>query len=148
MGALDADTYLLIRKHPLVADAVETAGHARVLDVSLWPDAGELLAAADVLLTDYSSIAFDFALTGRPILFFTYDLGTYRDIRGFYIDIEAEAPGPLLRTTDELADALRSIDGDPGEYAERYRAWRERYCERDDGRASARVVDRLLEIRD
>jgi CDP-glycerol glycerophosphotransferase len=141
MGALDADSYLLIRKHPLVADAVETAGHARVIDVSLWPDATELLTAADVLVTDYASIVFDFALTGRPILFFAYDLDTYRDIRGFYVDLEAEAPGPLLRTTDELVEALRS---EPADYAERYRAWRERFCELDDGRASARLVDRLL----
>jgi CDP-glycerol glycerophosphotransferase len=136
---------LLIRKHPLVADVVETGGHQRVHDVSAWPDAGELLAAADVLVTDYSALAFDFAITGRPMLFFTYDLDVYRDdIRGFYIDFEAEAPGPLLRTTNQLAEALSDIDDLPGEYAERYRAWRERFCEFDDGGASARLVERLF----
>jgi CDP-glycerol glycerophosphotransferase len=142
MRALDSDSYLLIRKHPLVADAVESGGHARVLDVSLWPDATELLAAADVFVTDYSALAFDFAITGRPILFFAYDLDTFRDIRGFYIDLETEAPGPLLRTTDELADALS--DFEPPAYNDRYRAWRERFCEFDDGRAAARLADLLF----
>jgi CDP-glycerol glycerophosphotransferase len=145
MGALGADGALLIRKHPLVADAVDTGGYARVHDVSTWPDAAELLAAADVLVTDYSALAFDFALTGRPMLFFTYDLDTYRDeIRGFYIDFEAEAPGPLLRGAGELAEALQALDGVPAEHAQRYRAWRERFCELDDGRASARLVERLF----
>jgi CDP-glycerol glycerophosphotransferase len=114
--------------------------------VSAWPDATELLAAADVFVTDYSSLAYDFALTNRPILFFTYDLEVYRDeIRGFYVDLEAEAPGPLLRTTDELAEALSGVGYDvPAEYNARYRAWRERFCELDDGRASARLVERLF----
>src|SRR2546430_17204023 len=69
---------LLIRKHPLVADVVETGGHQRVHDVSAWPDAGELLAAADVLVTDYSVLAFDFAITGRAVPFFTYALHGHR----------------------------------------------------------------------
>jgi CDP-glycerol glycerophosphotransferase len=145
MGALDADSYLLIRKHPLVADAVETAGHAHVLDVSLWRDAGELLATADVLVTDYSSIAFDFALTGRPILFFTYDLDTYRDqIRGFYLDFSATAPGPLLRTNAELIDALRDLDAVHAAHERRYADFVSAFCELDDGHASARVVDRIF----
>jgi CDP-glycerol glycerophosphotransferase len=146
LPALGPDGVLLIRKHPLVADPVLTGDDARVHDVSAWPDATELLAAADVLVTDYSSLAYDFALTNRPILFFTYDLDVYRDeIRGFYVDLEAEAPGPLLRTTDELADALGGVGYDvPAEYNARYRAWRERFCELDDGRASARLVERLF----
>jgi CDP-glycerol glycerophosphotransferase len=146
LPALGPDGVLLIRKHPLVADPVLTGHDPRVHDVSAWPDATELLAAADVLVTDYSSLAFDFANTGRPMLFFTYDLELYRDeIRGFYIDLEAEAPGPLLRTTDELADALGSVGaGAPAEYAARYRSWRGRFCELDDGRASARLAERLF----
>lgn len=147
MSALEPDGVLLIRRHPLVADPVLTGDEPRVHDVSSWPDAGELLAAADVLVTDYSALAFDFAVTGRPMLFFAYDLDVYRDeIRGFYVDFDAEVPGPIVRTTDQLAEALRGLDGAavPGEYAERYRAWRERFCALEDGRASARLVDRLF----
>jgi CDP-glycerol glycerophosphotransferase len=145
LDALGPNGWLLIRKHPSVADAVDTGGLERVVDVSAWPGSSDLLTAADVLVTDYSALAVDFANTGRPMIFFAYDLDTYRDeIRGFYIDFEAEVPGPLVRTTDELADALRAVDGVPPEYAERYRAWRERFCPLDDGQASARLIERLF----
>jgi CDP-glycerol glycerophosphotransferase len=145
MAGLGPDTVLLIRKHPLVADPVLTGDHPRVHDVSAWPDATELLATADVLVTDYSALAIDFASTGRPMLFFAYDLDLYREeIRGFYVDYETSVPGPVVRTTDELAGALSAIDGVPDAYAECYRAWRERFCPLDDGGASARLVDRLF----
>ena len=80
------------------------------------------------------------------MIFFAYDLVHYeRDIRGFYIDFRAEAPGPIVTSEDELADALRALgDGVPASYAERYAAWRAKYCALDDGRASARVVERFF----
>src|SRR5207253_3081410 len=81
---------------------------APVRDVSAHPDIRELYLAADVLVTDYSSAMFDFAVTGRPILLFTYDLADYRDrLRGFYFDLEEIAPGPLLGTSDEVLTGLR-----------------------------------------
>jgi CDP-glycerol glycerophosphotransferase len=114
--------------------------------VSAYPDGTELMLAADVLMTDYSSMMVDFANTGRPMLFFTYDLDAYEDeIRGFYLDdFVGTVPGPLLRTTDEVADALRDVDAVTAAYADRYSAFRERFCELDDGHAAARVVDRLF----
>ena len=79
------------------------------------------MLAADVLVTDYSSMMFDFANTGRPMLFFTYDLDAYRDeIRGFYFDFLERAPGPLLATSDEVAEALRDPEALRAQYAERY----------------------------
>ena len=88
---------------------------------------------------------FDFAVTAKPILFYTYDLEHYRDeSRGFYFDFETAAPGPLLRTPDEVADAIGRIDGIVPEYRERYAAFRERFCHWDDGHASRRVVDALF----
>jgi CDP-glycerol glycerophosphotransferase len=88
---------------------------------------------------------FDFANTGRPIVFFTYDLDTYRDqVRGFYLDFERQAPGPLLRTSDELAAALADTDGLRPEYADRYSEFVAAYCELDDGLAASRVIDRLF----
>lgn len=148
LAALGPDAYLLIRKHPSVADAVDTGGFDNVLDVSMWQASHDLLAAADLLITDYSALAVDFANTGRPMVFFAYDLESFRDeIRGFYIDYEAEVPGPIVRTTAELADTLRGLDGVPPEFADRYRAWRERLCPLDDGRASARLVEALFSDR-
>ena len=143
--AVGRDTVILFRKHHYIVDAVPETADGFVQDVSAYPDGTELLLAADVLVTDYSSMMFDFANTGRPMLFYTYDLDAYQDeIRGFYFDFQASAPGPMLRTTDELAGALRDLDGVRAEYAQRYEAFASAFCELDDGRAAARVVDRLF----
>jgi CDP-glycerol glycerophosphotransferase len=142
---LGADHVLLVRGHINVREAVGAAGSERVMDVSRYPDIVELYAIADVLITDYSSVMFDFAVTRRPMLFFTYDLEHYRDdLRGFYFDFEAEAPGPLLRTNEELLTALTSLDSVTAEYAPAYKAFVERFCPLDDGKAAARILDRVL----
>jgi CDP-glycerol glycerophosphotransferase len=98
-----------------------------------------------VLVTDYSSTMFDFAVTGRPMLFYTYDLADYGDrLRGFYFDLAPEAPGPLLETSAEVFDALRDLPAISARYAERYARFRERFCHLEDGRATERVLARLL----
>ncbi|AGL21012.1 glycosyltransferase [Actinoplanes sp. N902-109] len=142
---LGADHVLLVRRHPNVLDEVPGDGDGFVYDVSAYPDMADLLAAADILITDYSSVMFDFAATGRPMLFFTYDLAHYRDeLRGFYFDFEAEAPGPLLATSAEVVAAVRDIDAITARYAERYRAFAAKACDLDDGHAAARLADFLL----
>ncbi|AXK36357.1 CDP-glycerol:glycerophosphate glycerophosphotransferase [Streptomyces armeniacus] len=144
-AALGADHVLLVRKHYLVADAVPGTGDGFVRDVSAWPDIAELLLISDVLITDYSSLMFDFAHTGRPILFFTYDLERYRDVlRGFYFDFEERAPGPLLARSDEVIAALTDADAVAAAHEERYAQFRQAFCDLDDGQAAARVVDRML----
>jgi CDP-glycerol glycerophosphotransferase len=88
---------------------------------------------------------FDFAGTGRPMLFFTYDLSAYRDrLRGFYFDFEAEAPGPLLRTGSDIIEAVRAIDQISPAYQRAYDAFAAKFCALDDGRAAERAVGRLL----
>lgn len=146
-SALGSDHVLLVRKHYLVADAVPGTGDGFVRDVSAWPDLAELLLIADVLVTDYSSLMFDFAHTGRPMLFFTYDLERYRDVlRGFYFDFAERAPGPLLATSDEVIGALREVETVAAEYTARYAEFQQAFCDLDDGRAAARVVDRMLAL--
>ncbi|MGW8396138.1 CDP-glycerol glycerophosphotransferase family protein [Streptomyces lydicus] len=133
---------LLVRSHPLVADRLPAHHAPFALDVSAHPDATELLLAADVLVTDYSSLAVDFANTGRPLLFLTPDLPHYRDtLRGFTLDFEARVPGPLLATTGELIDALGDLDAIAAASAEAYEDFRETFCHRDDGGAAGRVAD-------
>jgi CDP-glycerol glycerophosphotransferase len=142
---LGDDHVLLVRRHPNVVDDILGAGNGFVFDVSTYPDMADLLAITDVLITDYSSVMFDFASTGRPMLFFTYDLAHYRDkLRGFYFDFEAEAPGPLLGTSDEVIDAVADVDTVAGHYAARYQAFARRSSDLDDGHASERLVDAML----
>ncbi|MEV7897942.1 bifunctional glycosyltransferase/CDP-glycerol:glycerophosphate glycerophosphotransferase [Streptomyces cyaneofuscatus] len=134
---------VLVRRHPRVTGSI--AEGPGVLDVSGRPGAAELLLIADVLVTDYAGLMFDFALTGRPMLFHTYDLEHYRDtVRGFCLDFETRAPGPLLVTTDEVAQALHGLGAVAARHADAYESFRRDYCDLDDGGAAGRVADRLL----
>jgi CDP-glycerol glycerophosphotransferase len=79
------------------------------------------------------------------MVFFTYDLADYRDnLRGFYFDFEAEAPGPLLATSAELTGALRDIDSVAASYRDSYQSFADRFCSLEDGKAGARICDRLF----
>jgi CDP-glycerol glycerophosphotransferase (TagB/SpsB family) len=138
---LGGDHVLLLRLHSLVRGRPELA-HPSVRDVSAYQDIRELYLAADVLVTDYSSTMFDFAVTGKPIVFFTYDLADYRDrIRGFYFDLATVAPGPMLSTSAEVLAALTDLDAVAAEHAPRYEQFRRTFCHLDDGHATERVVD-------
>jgi CDP-glycerol glycerophosphotransferase len=140
---LGDDHVLLARLHPNVVDGAPD--HPLVYDVSAYPDISELYLISDVMVSDYSSVMFDFANTGRPMLFFTYDLAHYRDkLRGFYFDFEAEAPGPLVESSADLIEALRSVDSVAQSYGRAYEAFTQRFCSLEDGKAAARVVDRVF----
>ena len=141
-------TVFLLRAHNHVADTVAAQPHPRVLNVSSVPDTRELLLAADVMVADYSSIIFDFALTRRPILFFVHDIEHYRnELRGMYIDLEAEAPGPMLRTVPELVEALGDVDNElPARHREAYDRFVARHTEFDDGHAAGRAVSAFFGV--
>jgi CDP-glycerol glycerophosphotransferase len=132
----------LLRPHPHSPVEWERLRGSSAIDVSGHPDIRELYLATDVLVTDYSSAMFDFAVTRKPMLFFTYDLDEYRDVtRGFYFDFESEAPGPLLRTSDEVADALEDLEAVSARYAPAYAAFCDRFCALEDGTTTERVID-------
>jgi CDP-glycerol glycerophosphotransferase len=143
---LGADHVLLLRLHYMLTGRTQAAEHPALRDVSFYADISRLYLAADVLVTDYSSAMFDFAITGRPMLFYTYDLADYQNrSRGFYFDFTAPvAPGPLLTTTQDVLDALRDLPAVSERHAEPYARFRERFCHLEDGHASDRVLDRLL----
>ena len=133
---------VLARLHSLMTDRSHAEVAPGVVDVSFYRDVSELYLAADVLVTDYSSVMFDFALTGRPIVYYAYDLDRFRDeIRGFYFDLLPQAPGPVARTEDELVEALTHLD--PAPFAERYETFRATYGGLEDGHATDRVLERL-----
>lgn len=142
-AALEPDQILLLRAHHLVAAWLDSGAlppNAR--DVSRVDDVSALCALAEVLVTDYSSVFFDFAVTGRPILFHCYDLEHYADqVRGFYLDVKRDLPGPVARTTQELIGMLRSLSDVQAGFASRYAVFRERFCPLADGSAARRVVD-------
>ncbi|GGR79404.1 transferase [Streptomyces aureoverticillatus] len=145
---LGEDTVLLVRGHYFYGGAaspltsLRRAG--RVIDVSTYDPVEELALAADALITDYSSIMFDYANLDRPIVIYADDWETYAKTRGVYFDLLAEPPGQVARTQEELTHILAS-DAWRDETAVKARAaFRRRFCEFDDGRAAERVVRRVF----
>ena len=144
-GRALGDVTILLRGHSNTA-VVEPVEGSTVVDVTLHPDVNDLMLAADALVTDYSSVMFDFAVTGKPMYFLVPDLEHYGSrVRGFYFDLAEAAPGPVCLDEDELVAALRDREGYEARWAERYAAFVERFAPHDDGRATARVVDAFFD---
>ncbi|WP_033104774.1 CDP-glycerol glycerophosphotransferase family protein [Microbacterium profundi] len=144
--AEQTDAVVLVRGHSRTLRPGRDQSGARVIDVTGYPDTARLLLVADALITDYSSVMFDYSVTGKPMYFMVPDLDHYRgELRGFYFDLAERAPGPLVTTQDELSDALMD-ESLPGFFAERYAAWRRQFNSLDDGHAAERVVSRLLDL--
>ncbi|GAB3273998.1 bifunctional glycosyltransferase/CDP-glycerol:glycerophosphate glycerophosphotransferase [Arthrobacter pigmenti] len=140
-AGLGEDWVVLRRSHP------DMTGHREALarpdlDVSGYPDINDLYLAADILVTDYSSVMFDFCKTGKPMYFLAPDLESFRSgPRGFYLDLETVAPCPVVASTPELVAVLKDDQAASRDYRERLDAFAGRFAGIDDGGAAARVVD-------
>ncbi|KQX70109.1 hypothetical protein ASD06_02695 [Angustibacter sp. Root456] len=144
---LGDDVVLLLRMHVLVRQAITIPPHLseHVIDASSYPEIQELFLVSDALVTDYSSVFFDFANLRRPMVFYAYDLEAYRDnLRGFYLDYIDTVPGPVVTTEDDLLDALSDLDALQRRYSDRYDTFIERFSPHDDGGAAGRLVDRVF----
>jgi len=144
-----SDEYvILLRTHYFIADAIDTQGmEGFAYNVSRYNDIAELYLISDICITDYSSVFFDFANLKRPILFYVYDFDKYKDeLRGFYIDMHTEIPGPLLYTEDELIHAIHNIDSISEEFAVRYDRFYEKFCCKSDGHSSARIANSVFHM--
>lgn len=141
---LEKDYIILFRAHWLVAQDFHFEKYKDfMIDVSRWDDINELYVIADLLITDYSSVFFDYANLKRPILFYMYDLKEYRDeIRGFYLNLE-ELPGDIVENEIDLIEKIIKQTSQ-FQYNEKYRKFNEKFNYLDDGQASKRVLDRIL----
>lgn len=134
-----ADEYVFIIKyHYLIASKLDWS-RLKGFIYDIKEDIQELYLIADILMTDYSSVMFDYSILKRPMIFYTYDLDDYCDIRGFYFDFLAEAPGPFVKDTEGLIEVLKGHDF--GQYKEKYDAFNKKYNSWDDGKASEKVVE-------
>lgn len=133
---------ILFRSHSNGASANPGSYGPSVVDVSTYPDINDLILASDVLVTDYSSVMFDYVVTGKPMIFHVPDFDQYSSsTRGMYLDFGKLAPGPLSRTRQEVVSLLGSDDFGAKSHADRYFAFARRFAPNDDGQASARVVE-------
>ena len=113
----------------------------KVWDVSDYPEINDLVLAADVAVLDYSSIRFDWLITGKPVVFFVPDLRDYLSTRKVLFDFPPTAPGPLLATTSEVAEALLDLGSVISEYAAARELFNKEFNRLHDGRATERVIN-------
>lgn len=146
--ALPDDVVILFRAHSNVGSLSDLVEHPRFVNVSDYPDVQDLYLVADAMSTDYSSVMFDYSTLNRPMAFFCPDLDEYRDeLRGFYFDFEAEAPGPISLNERAFTDDLaRLIDhGLTDAEQQRLDRFRHRYTGLEDGKATDRAVRSILD---
>ncbi|MCF7616392.1 CDP-glycerol glycerophosphotransferase family protein [Bacillus sonorensis] len=142
------DEYVIIlRMHYLVAENFDLGPYQGfAYDFSSYEDIRELYMVSDLLITDYSSVFFDFANLKRPMIFFVPDIETYRDkLRGFYFDFEKEAPGPLVKTTDAVIGKIRETEAPDYRLPDIFEPFYEKFCYLETGHSSEKVVKTVFE---
>ncbi|MCM3029703.1 CDP-glycerol glycerophosphotransferase family protein [Niallia sp. MER 6] len=141
---LGDDYIVVLRMHYLVAENFDLTPYVGfAYDFSNYEDIRELYLISDLLITDYSSVFFDYGNLKRPMIFYVYDIETYRDkLRGFYFDFEKKAPGPLAKTTDEVIHYIKLAEKEP--LNEKFEEFYNTFCYLEDGDASKRVVEEVF----
>lgn len=140
------NSVLLLRMHHLIANQVDLAGvEDYAIDVSRYPDPTRLMAATDLLVSDYSSIFFDFVNLDRPVIFYMYDLQKYSgSLRGFYFDPASELPGPIVYTFVDLLRELRQGFDVSDSYRLKMSQFRTKYCGDETGQAAKIIVGEVF----
>lgn len=143
---LGPEYVILYRSHSNGAQAKATRAPRGVIDVTLHPSVNDLILASDALITDYSSIMFDYVVTGRPIVFLMPDLAEYAgSTRGFYFDFQSRAPGPVVKTGDGAISAVKRLLTESHVREDAYWEFLRDFAPSDDGGAAARVTRMIVE---
>lgn len=142
------DEYILLLKmHHLVSERliIDKELEDFVIDLSNYDDIQELYVLSDILITDYSSVFFDYAHSKKPILFFTPDLNHYiRNVRGVYLNMEKELPGPIIKNNEELINTIKNIDKVMNDYKEKYDEFYNRFCSLCDGNSAENIIKKVF----
>lgn len=131
---------ILFRTHYFVSNTINFEEYKGfIYDVSKYDDVSRLYIISDLLITDYSSVFFDYANLKRPIIFYMYDLDEYKNkLRDFYINLD-ELPGPILENEKDLLKEIKNYSFD--KYKSKYEKFNKKFNYLDDGNASDRVID-------
>ncbi|MGX1445698.1 CDP-glycerol glycerophosphotransferase family protein, partial [Cytobacillus horneckiae] len=140
------DFIILLRMHYLIADKIDLSNFKEfAYDLSNHEDIRELYLISDILITDYSSVFFDYANLKRPIIFYMYDIENYRDsLRGFYFNIEQDAPGPVVKYTEEVIEEVLRLSKDNFELAQNFEVFFSNYCYLESGNSSKNVFNNVF----
>lgn len=145
--ALGDEYIILFRAHYLVANSFDFEKYSGfIYDVSKYDDINDLYIVSDLLVTDYSSVFFDYANLRQPMIFYMYDYDEYKnEMRDFYFDID-ELPGPIVKDEESLIDAINNLDDYQKEYGRKYIAFHDKFNYLDDGNASKRVAEKIFKM--
>lgn len=140
---LGEDYVILLRMHYLISNALDLNGYEDfAIDVSNYSDISELYLISDALITDYSSVMFDFGILKRPQYFFAYDIEKYdKGLRGFYMDYMNDLPGEIITDEFKLAEELKNIDEHKEKYKEKIEKFYEKFCSLEKGQSSKFIGD-------
>lgn len=141
------DYNIIIRLHPLVRTKVDKSlfNLDNFINGCNYPDVSDILAITDILITDYSSVFYEYMPKNSPIIFYPYDYDKYVALRGgFYVDYKKELPGPICYTEKELLNVIKKIDEIYPQYIEKRRKFNKKYNNLSDGKASERLVNNLI----
>ena len=143
---LEKDYIILFRTHYFISNSFDFSKYKGfIYDVSNYDDISELYIISDILLTDYSSVFFDFANLKKPMLFYMYDLDDYKNnLRDFYFDLDI-LPGPIVKQEDNLIKEIKNIDNYDATYHDKYLKFNEKFNYLDDGKATERVVEVIFD---
>ena len=145
---LSATHVLILRIHHLVRENVTflNAWKSFVFDFSMPEyDIQELMLVSDLLLTDYSSVAFDYAILRRPMIFYLYDYENYKSAeRGLYMKVEDVMPGKIVYEMEGLVECISKAREDMGEYEEKYSVFLSEYCSFGHGDSAMKVVGKVF----
>ena len=140
------EEYVIVMKlHPFIKDVPvwDEKYEDFILDLSHEREINDLLFVSDLLITDYSSVCFEYALLNRPMIFFAYDLEEYIASRDFYYPYEAFVPGPIVKSTEELIEVIQTGNFEE----EKLIQFKNRFFDHLDGKSTQRVVDQLLPLK-
>ena len=145
-----SDEYVMIVKfHYLVKEKMDWSKYNDfIIECNAEWDIQELYLISDMMITDYSSVMFDYSILKRPMVFYTYDLDNYKNnLRDFYFDMIEEVPGPICKTNEEMIDFIKNYTEEEyeAEFGEKYRKWSEKFNPFDDGNASKKIIDLIRE---
>ena len=141
---------ILFSAHYFVANSIDLSKYEGfVINTNgIMDDINEAYIISDIIMTDYSSVFFDFANLKRPMLFYMYDIDDYKgNLRDFYLDLD-ELPGPIAKTQDELEKNLENIDEISEKYKEKYKKFNEKFNYLDDKDATIRVINKIFKLKE
>lgn len=131
---------VFIKVHPYLYETAKKYDEIANMLISDSMDTNELLSVVDLLITDYSSIFFDYLITGKPILYYMWDAESYSEERGSYFELN-ELPGPILYTISEIIQAVRNVEKTSEEHSDKYKLFQKQFACYDDGQVTKRMVD-------